>query len=58
LDSLKVAFLYIQPQNRSQVSFGSLEDLIGADNPVWIIDAFVERFGAWRRSGFRSTNVY
>ena len=34
---------YIQPRSRAQVSFGSLEDLVEQDNPVRLIDAFVEQ---------------
>jgi transposase len=33
---------YIQSQNRNQVSFSSLEDLVSDDNPVRMIDAFVD----------------
>lgn len=43
---------FIQPQNRSQVSFGSLEDHIVTDNPVRLIDAFVEQVDL-KRLGFR-----
>src|SRR5215203_617160 len=34
---------YIQGTSRRQVQFSSLDDLIAADNPVRIIDAFVEK---------------
>ena len=30
---------FIQPQNRTQLTFSSLEDLAAADNPVRLIDA-------------------
>jgi transposase len=33
---------FIQPQNRSQVTFTSLEDTVAPDNAVRLIDAFVE----------------
>ena len=33
---------FIQPQNRSQVTFSSLEDGVAPDNPVRLIDAFVD----------------
>lgn len=33
---------FIQPQNRAQVTFNSLEDSVAPDNPVRLIDAFVE----------------
>lgn len=33
---------YIQPQNRRQVTFSSLEDAVADDNPVRLIDAFVD----------------
>lgn len=33
---------YIQPANRYQLSFGSLEDAVESDNPVRFIEAFVE----------------
>jgi hypothetical protein len=33
---------YISSQNRHQLSFGSLEDAIEKDNPVRVIEAFVE----------------
>jgi len=32
----------IAPTSRSQISFGSIEDLIAKDNAVRVIDAFVE----------------
>jgi transposase len=34
---------YIQPANRQQLSFGSLDDAVEKDNPVRIIEAFVEQ---------------
>lgn len=34
---------FIQPQNRSQVSFSSLEDYVDSENAVRLIDAFVEQ---------------
>lgn len=34
---------YIQPFNRHQLSFGSLEDSIEEDNPVRFVEAFVEQ---------------
>lgn len=34
---------YIQPSNRHQLSFGSLEDAVEKDNPVRFIEAFVEQ---------------
>jgi transposase len=34
---------YIEPSNRQQVSFGSLEDSVEKDNPVRFIEAFVEQ---------------
>ncbi len=33
---------YIQPQNRAQVTFTSLEDTVAPNNAVRLIDAFVE----------------
>jgi len=33
---------FITPQNREQITFGSLEDKITTDNPVWFVDAFEE----------------
>ncbi|HYM93849.1 MAG TPA: hypothetical protein VET23_06905 [Chitinophagaceae bacterium] len=33
----------IQGRSRRQMQFSSLDDLIGTDNPVRIIDAFVEK---------------
>jgi len=34
---------FIEPINRAQVTFGSLEDLMTPDNPVRLIDAFADR---------------
>ncbi len=34
---------FIEPINRAQVTFGSLEDLLTLDNPVRLIDAFPDR---------------
>ena len=34
---------YIQPANRNQMSFGSLEDAVDSDNSVRFIEAFVEQ---------------
>jgi transposase len=34
---------YIQPYNRQQISFGSLDEQIEPDNPVRFIEAFVEQ---------------
>lgn len=34
---------FIQQQNRAQVSFNSLEDAVATDNPVRLIDAFVDQ---------------
>jgi transposase len=34
---------YIEPSNRHQLSFGSLEDAVENDNPVRFIEAFVEQ---------------
>lgn len=34
---------YIQPANRHQVAFGSIEEQIEADNPVRFVEAFVEQ---------------
>ena len=42
---------FIEPQNRSQLTFGSLEDLVAADNPVRLIDAFAEQLDL-KRLGF------
>ena len=33
---------FISGNNRQQVTFSSLEDLIATDNPVRFVDAFVE----------------
>jgi len=33
---------FITPQNREQITFGSLEDKITTNNPVRFVDAFVE----------------
>jgi len=33
---------FIKPQNREQITFGSLEDVIEPDNVVRVIEAFVE----------------
>lgn len=43
---------YIQPQNRHQFQISSLEEMIGKDNPVRVIEAFVEHLDlSW--SGFQ-----
>jgi len=34
---------YIQASNRYQLSFGSLEDSIEQDNPIRLIEAFVQQ---------------
>ncbi len=34
---------YIQPRDRHQISFGSLDEQIEADNPVRFIEAIVEQ---------------
>jgi len=34
---------FITPQNREQITFGSLEDKITTDNPVRFVDGFVEQ---------------
>ena len=34
---------YIQPANRQQLSFGSMEDAIAQDNAVRFTEAFVEQ---------------
>ena len=42
---------FIEPINRAQVTFGSLEDLMTPDNPVRLIDAFADRLDL-KRLGF------
>jgi transposase len=42
---------FIEPINRAQVAFGSLEDLMTPDNPVRLIDAFADRLDL-KRLGF------
>lgn len=42
---------FIEPLNRSQLTFSSLEDLVSADNPVRLIDAFAEQLDL-KRLGF------
>jgi hypothetical protein len=42
---------FIEPINRAQVTFGSLEDLMPPDNPVRLIDAFADRLDL-KRLGF------
>jgi hypothetical protein len=42
---------FIEPINRAQVTFGSLEDLMTPDNPVRLIDAFDDRLDL-KRLGF------
>ena len=42
---------FIEPINRAQVTFGSLEDLLTPDNPVRLIDAFADRLDL-KRLGF------
>jgi transposase len=39
---------FIQPQHRLQVTFGSLEDAVEADNPVRLVDAFTEQLDLTR----------
>lgn len=34
---------YITPQNRFQTTFTTLDELIGSDNPVRVLDAYVEK---------------
>jgi hypothetical protein len=33
---------YVNPTNRHQLTFGSLEEKVASDNPVRFIDAFVD----------------
>ena len=33
---------FIESKNRSQLTFGSLEDLVADDSPVRLIDAFAQ----------------
>ncbi len=33
---------FIESMNRSQLAFGSLDDLVSVDNPVRLIDAFAD----------------
>jgi hypothetical protein len=47
---------FIEPINRAQVTFGSLEDLMTPDNPVRLIDAFADRLDL-KRLGFRVTEL-
>ena len=42
---------FIEPLNRSQLTFSSLEDLVSSDNPVRFIDAFAEHLDL-KRLGF------
>jgi hypothetical protein len=42
---------FIEPINRAQVTFGSLEDLMSLDNPVRLIDAFADPL-VLKRLGF------
>jgi hypothetical protein len=42
---------FIEPINRAQVTFWSLEDLMTPDNPVRLIDAFADRLDL-KRLGF------
>ena len=48
---------FIEPFSRSQMTFVSLEDRVALDNPVRLIDAFVERLdfetpGLWGTDGW------
>jgi transposase len=42
---------FIEPLNRSQLTFSSLEDVVSSDNPVRLIDAFAEQLDL-KRLGF------
>ena len=39
---IKYKLAYLVPENRLQMSFSSLEELIETENPVRFIDAFVD----------------
>ena len=47
---------FIQGSNRNQTYFATLEDQVSADNPVRLIDAFIDKPDL-QRPGF-STAVY
>ena len=40
---------FIQGSNRHQTYFATLEDQVAADNPVRLIDAFIEKLEFLRR---------
>ena len=42
---------FIESMNRSQLAFGSLDDLVSVDNPVRLIDAFADNLDL-KRLGF------
>jgi transposase len=45
---------YIQGNNRGQTYFAALEDMVAADNPVRLIDAFIEKLDL-EKMGFTNT---
>ena len=48
---IKYKLAYFVPENRLQMSFSSLEELIEAENPVRFIDAFVDHLD-FKQAGF------
>lgn len=46
---------FIQGQQRQQIYFATLEDLVAADNPVRLIDAFIDKLGL-QQLGFAKTS--
>ena len=46
---------FIQGNNRHQTFFSTLEDQVAADNPVRLIDAFIDKIDL-AKMGFTKTN--
>ena len=48
---IKYKLAYLVPENRLQMSFSSMEELVEAENPVRFIDAFVDHLD-FKQAGF------
>ena len=51
---VKEAMQFIQGNNRNQTYFATLEDQVAADNPVRLMDAFIDKLDL-QNLGFKKT---
>ena len=52
----KMVCNFIQGRQRHQTYFDTLEDQVAADNPVWLIDAFIDKLDL-QKSGFQKRYI-